>query len=66
MKKNEPVKKRNLAIKPETKLVEIIENPSHPWFVGVQYHPEYKSTVANPHPLFVAFVKASLKHSKKK
>ena len=51
---------------PETKLVEIIENPSHPWFVGVQYHPEYKSTVANPHPLFVAFVKASLKHSKKK
>ncbi|WP_292943942.1 CTP synthase [Olleya sp. UBA1516] len=51
---------------PDTKLVEIVENPSHPWFVGVQYHPEYKSTVANPHPLFVAFVKASLKHSKKK
>ncbi|MGB6268697.1 MAG: CTP synthase [Olleya sp.] len=49
---------------PETKLVEIIENPAHPWFVGVQFHPEYKSTVANPHPLFVAFVKASLKHSK--
>ncbi|WP_417557669.1 CTP synthase [Mesoflavibacter zeaxanthinifaciens] len=47
---------------PETKLVEIVENPSHPWFVAVQYHPEYKSTVANPHPLFVAFVKASLKH----
>jgi CTP synthase len=45
---------------PETKLVEIIELPSHPWFVGVQYHPEYKSTVMNPHPLFVAFVKASL------
>ena len=51
---------------PETKLVEIVENPSHPWFVGVQYHPEYKSTVANPHPLFVSFVQASLKHSKKK
>ncbi|WP_397362166.1 CTP synthase [Olleya sp. R77988] len=51
---------------PETKLVEIIENPSHPWFVGVQYHPEYKSTVANPHPLFVAFVKASLEHNKTK
>lgn len=51
---------------PETKLVEIVENPSHPWFVGVQYHPEYKSTVANPHPLFVAFVKASLKHHKTK
>ena len=48
------------GINPETKLVEIIELPSHPWFVGVQYHPEYKSTVMNPHPLFVAFVKASL------
>ncbi|WP_350287439.1 CTP synthase [uncultured Croceitalea sp.] len=45
----------------ETNLVEIIELPSHPWFVGVQYHPEYKSTVANPHPLFVGFVKAVLK-----
>ena len=32
----------------------------HPWFVGVQYHPEYKSTVSNPHPLFVAFVKAAI------
>jgi len=48
---------------PDTGLVEIIEIPSHPWFVGVQYHPEYKSTVANPHPLFVAFVKATLDHS---
>jgi len=48
------------GINPETKLVEIIELQSHPWFVGVQYHPEYKSTVMNPHPLFVAFVKASL------
>ncbi len=45
---------------PETNLVEIIELPSHPWFVGVQYHPEYQSTVMNPHPLFVAFVKACL------
>ncbi len=44
----------------ETNLVEIVELPSHPWFVGVQYHPEYKSTVANPHPLFVGFVKAVL------
>lgn len=48
---------------PKTDLVEIIEIPSHPWFVGVQYHPEYKSTVLNPHPLFVDFVKASLEHS---
>ena len=50
---------------PDTGLVEIIELPSHPWFVGVQYHPEYKSTVANPHPLFVAFVKAAREHSEK-
>lgn len=51
---------------PETGLVEIIEVPSHPWFIGVQYHPEYKSTVANPHPLFVAFVKAASEHASKK
>jgi len=51
---------------PETNLVEIIELPSHPWFVGVQYHPEYKSTVDNPHPLFVAFVKAALNRKKHK
>jgi len=49
---------------PETNLVEIIEIPDHNWFVGVQYHPEYKSTVANPHPLFVAFVKAALNFKK--
>lgn len=48
------------GINKETGLVEIIELPEHPWFVGVQYHPEYKSTVANPHPLFVGFVKAAL------
>lgn len=48
------------GINPETGLVEIVELPSHPWFIGVQYHPEYKSTVASPHPLFVAFVKAAL------
>ena len=48
------------GLNPETGLVEIVEIPSHNWFVGVQYHPEYKSTVANPHPLFVAFVKAAL------
>lgn len=49
---------------PETNLVEIIEIPEHNWFVGVQYHPEYKSTVANPHPLFVAFVRAALNFKK--
>ncbi|TNJ43076.1 CTP synthase [Tamlana fucoidanivorans] len=54
------------GLNPDTGLVEIVEIPSHPWFVGVQYHPEYKSTVANPHPLFVAFVKAALKYNKNK
>ena len=49
------------GLNPNTGLVEIIEIPTHPFFIGVQYHPEYKSTVANPHPLFVAFVKAALK-----
>ncbi len=51
---------------PETGLVEVIEIEDHPWFVGAQFHPEYKSTVANPHPLFVAFVKAVLDNNKSK
>jgi len=46
-------------------LVEIVEIPTHNWFVGVQYHPEYKSTVANPHPLFVSFVSAALDYKTK-
>ena len=54
---------RATGFNPETELVEIIEVPEHPWFVGVQYHPEYKSTVLNPHPLFVDFIKASLEYS---
>lgn len=45
-------------------LVEIVEIPAHPWFIGVQFHPEYKSTVDNPHPLFIDFVKAALEHSR--
>ena len=48
------------GVNPETGLVEIVENQDHPWFVGVQFHPEYKSTVSDPHPLFVAFIKASI------
>lgn len=55
-----------VGINPETKLVEIIENVAHPWFVGVQFHPEYESTVAQPHPLFVSFIKAALTHTSKK
>ncbi len=48
------------GINPDTNLVEIIEIPKHKWFMGVQFHPEYKSTVINPHPLFVSFIKATL------
>lgn len=53
------------GVNKKTGLVEIVELPTHPWFIGVQYHPEYKSTVANPHPLFVGFVKAALEHKLK-
>ena len=49
-----------VGINPESGLVEIIEIPDHKWFVGVQFHPEYSSTVINPHPLFVSFVKACI------
>ena len=45
---------------PETGLVEIVELPSHPFFIGVQFHPELKSTVERPQPIFVAFVKAAM------
>ena len=54
-----------MGINPKNNLVEIIEIPTHPWFVGVQFHPEYKSTVANPHPLFVGFIKACIQKNKK-
>jgi len=50
------------GVNPDTGLVEIIELENHPFFIGVQYHPEYKSTVANPHPIFVSFVAAMKKH----
>jgi CTP synthase len=52
------------GINPDTGLAEVIEIPTHPFFVAAQYHPEYKSTVMNPHPLFVAFVKAALTNKK--
>ncbi|CAN5216020.1 CTP synthase [soil metagenome] len=51
---------------PELNLVEIIEIPDHPWFLGTQYHPELNSSVLNPHPLFIDFIKAALEHKKQK
>ena len=53
-----------VGINPETGLVEVVELTDHPWFIGVQYHPEYKSTVLNPHPLFVSFVQAAAEYAK--
>ncbi len=53
---------RVAGINPETKLVEVIELPEHPWFVGVQFHPELKSRVLDAHPLFRDFVRAALEH----
>ena len=52
------------GINQETGLVEIMERNDHPWFIATQFHPELKSTVVNPHPLFVGFVDAALKHTK--
>ncbi len=49
---------------PETGLVEIVEIPTHPFFIGVQFHPEYKSTPEKPQPIFVAFVKAAMEFRK--
>ncbi|SHH16445.1 CTP synthase [Flavobacterium micromati] len=52
------------GVNPDTGLVEIIEIKDHPFYIGVQYHPEYKSTVANPHPIFVNFVAAAVQAKK--
>ncbi|MEE9461894.1 MAG: CTP synthase [Bacteroidales bacterium] len=51
------------GINPESNLVEIMELTGHPFFIGVQFHPEYRSTVMKPHPLFIQFVKSALDHS---
>jgi CTP synthase len=50
------------GINPDSNLVEIMEIPDHPWFIGVQFHPEYSSTVMRPHPLFIHFVEAAMHH----
>ena len=49
-----------VGINPESDLVEIIEIPTLKWFIGVQFHPEYSSTVLKPHPLFLSFIKAAI------
>ncbi len=54
------------GVNPNNNLVEVVEIPNHPFFVATQYHPEYKSRVLTPHPLFISFVEAALNHSKKK
>ncbi len=54
------------GINPQEDLVEMIELQGHPWFIGIQFHPEYKSTVANPHPLFAGLVEAALNHQKQR
>ncbi len=51
---------KTVGLNPKSKLVEVVELENHPWFVGVQFHPELKSTVEKPHPLFVSFIKACL------
>ena len=53
------------GINPDSNLVEIMEIPDHPWFIGVQFHPEYSSTVMRPHPLFIHFVEAAMHHQAK-
>ncbi len=54
------------GLNPETGLVEIIELQGHPFFIGVQYHPELKSTVESPAPLFVHFIDAAKKYNEKR
>ncbi|MBR1889438.1 MAG: CTP synthase [Alloprevotella sp.] len=51
-----------VGVNPENNLVEIVELPTHPWYIGTQFHPEYTSTVLRPHPLFLSLVKAAIEH----
>lgn len=52
------------GMSPDGMLPEIVERPDHPWFVGVQFHPELKSKPFDPHPLFASFVAAAVKQSR--
>jgi CTP synthase len=47
---------------PDGKFIEIVELPDHPWFLGCQFHPEFKSKPLDPHPLFVSFIQAAYQH----
>lgn len=63
----EPLEQAGLkavGVNPDSNLVEVVELKDHPWYVAVQYHPELKSTVLNPHPLFVRFIEAAIEHKK--
>jgi CTP synthase len=64
LEKFEEAGMRAVGINPDLNLVEVIELKDHPWFIGVQYHPELRSTVMNPHPLFTKFVAASIAYKK--
>jgi CTP synthase len=54
------------GVSPDKELIEIIELKDHPWFLGCQFHPEFKSKPMDPHPLFREFIKASLRQGKRK
>ena len=63
----EPLEKQGLifaGMSPDGLLPEIVERPDHPWFVGVQFHPELKSRPFDPHPLFAGFIEAAVEHSR--
>ena len=51
---------------PATRLVEVVEMPNHRWFIGTQYHPEYSSTVLEPNPIFLSFIRAAISYSEEK
>ena len=53
------------GVNPETSLVEVVEIPNKKWFMGVQFHPEYNSTVLAPNPLFMSFIKSVIENKKK-
>ena len=53
-----------VGVNPDSQLVEIVELKNHPWYIGTQFHPELRSTVLEPHPLFISFIKAAQDYKK--